>query len=310
MKSNQLKQTIFSIFVLAFSFTAVFFISGYVEKNRPVLPVGFEDEDLAVQGANLKGYALGFEGLIADWYWMNSLQYIGDKLINSKEDLNLENLKSLKPRLLYPYLDNATELDPKFMSVYEYGATVLPAIDKEQAIKLTKKGIANNPDEWRLYHYLGFIYWRLGNFEESSKIYEQGSKIAGAPDFMKLMAAKMKTEGGSRATARDIYRQIFEKAQDAQTKDNAALRLLELDSLDEREIVQKVLNDFKLKNRRCANNWREILPLVQNEKLPDGKNFRSDEASNLLDPSDAPYILDKEDCGIKLDRERTKIPLQ
>ena len=310
MKSNQLKQTIFSVFVLAFGFTAVFFISGHVEKNRLALPVGFEDEDIIIQGANLKGYALGFEGLIADWYWMKSLQYIGDKVINSKEDLNLENLKSLNPRLLYPYLDNAAELDPQFMSVYEYGATVLPAVDKEQAIKLTKKGIANNPNEWRLYHYLGFIYWRLGNFEESSKIYEQGSRIAGAPNFMQLMAAKMRTEGGSRATARDIYRQIFEKAQDAQTKDNAALRLLELDSLDEQEIVQKVLEDFKSKNNRCANDWREIVPFLKDKKLPGDRDFRADNSFNLIDPSNAPYILDRENCVIKLDRKITKIPLQ
>jgi len=310
MNSSQSKQIIPSVLILALGFAAVFFVSDFLERIRPALPAGFEDEDLAVQGASLKGYALGFEGLLADWYWMKSLQYVGDKFINSKVDVSLDDLSPLNPRLLYPYLDNATELDPKFMSVYEYGATVLPAVDEEQAIKLTKKGIANNPDQWRLYHYLGFIYWQLENFEESSKIYEQGSRIAGAPDFMRLMAAKMKTEGGSRSTARDIYRQIFEEAQDAQSKENAARHLLALDSLDEREIVQKVLSDFKLKNNRCANNWREILPFLQREKLPDGKEFRIDNSYNLVDPTGAPYVLDKENCAVKLDEEKTKIPLK
>jgi tetratricopeptide (TPR) repeat protein len=304
------KQTLISIALIIAGFVAVFFLSELTERNRPALPAGYEDEDLSLQGAKLKGYAFGFEGLIADWYWMKSLQYIGNKVLNSKEDLSMDNLDPLNPRLLYPYLDNATTLDPKFMSVYEYGAVVLPAIDQEQAIKLTRKGIENNPNSWRLYHYLGFIYWRLGDYEKAAETYQQGSQIAGAADFMKSMAAKMKSEGGSRDTAREIYRQMFEEAQDAQAKENAALHLSALDSLDERELVQKKLDEFKLQNRRCANNWREITPLLQTVKLPANRNFRVDNSGSLVDPSGASYVLDKENCVITLARERTKIPLQ
>jgi len=304
------KQILFSIAALVLGFSAVFFLSGWLEKNRPALPEGYKDEDLALQGASLKDYTLGFEGLIADWYWMKSLQYVGDKVFNTEGDINIENLKPLNPRLLYPYLDNATTLDPKFMSVYEYGATVLPAIDKEQAIKLTRKGIDNNPDSWRLYHYLGFIYWRLENYEKAAEIYQQGSQIADAPDFMKLMAAKMQSEGSNRATAREIYRQMFAEAQDAQAKENAALRLLKLDSLDEMESVQRKLDDFKSKNNRCANDWSEVTPLLQTEKLPGGGDFRVDNSGGLVDPGGAPYVLDKGGCAIKLDESKTKIPLK
>jgi tetratricopeptide (TPR) repeat protein len=309
MKPNQLKQTISGVFIIAFGFAAVFYISGFIEKNRLALPAGFEDEDLAVQGANLKGYSLGFEGLLADWYWMNSLQYVGAKLVNSKEDVSLDNLKPLNPRLLYPYLENATTLDPQFMSVYEYGAVVLPAIDNEQAIKLTEKGIENNPNQWRLYQHLGYIYWRLKDYEKAATVYEKGSQIAGAPIFMKQMAAKMKTEGGSRETAREIYREMFDKSEDAQARDLAARRLLELDSLDEREVVKKALDEFKLKNNRCVNSWSEIFPLLKNARLPNGKDFAIDKSNNLIDPTGAPYLLNKENCSIELDENKTGIPL-
>ena len=124
------------------------------------------------------------------------------------------------------------------------------------------------------------------------------------------MSAKTKTEGGSRETARVIYEQTLNDARDEQTKENAALRLLELDSLDEREIIQKILNDFKSKNNRCANDWREILPFLQTVKLAGSKDFRVDNSFNLIDPTGAPYILDKENCAIKLDEEKTKIPLK
>ncbi len=310
MNPNQSKQTILAIAVIILGFVAVFGLSSFLEKNRPALPAGFEDEDVAVQGANLKGYALGFEGLIADWYWMKSLQYLGGKIVNSKENLSLDNLNSLNPRLLYPYLNNATDLDPKFISVYEYGAMVLPAIDKEKAIELTQKGIDSNPDNWRLYHYLGYIHWQLKDYEKAAEVYRQGSQISDAPNFMKSMAAKMKSEGGNRETARIIYRQMFDEAQDEQVRENANIRLLQLDSLDERDIIQKVLNDFKLKNNRCPNNWREILPLMKNEKLTDGRDFRIDNSGNLVDPSGASYLLKNTDgnCDVSLDFSKTKIP--
>ncbi len=242
---------------------------------------------------------------------MRSLQYIGEKVVkSSNETLNIENLTALNPRLLYPLLDNATTLDPQFLEVYAYGAVVLPAIDKEQAIKFTEKGITDNPSEWRLYQQLGYIYWRLGNFEKAASVYTDGARIADAPPFMSLMSAKMKSEGKSRDTARAIYQQMVAESKDTQVKDNAALRLLQIDSFDERDAIHSALQTFKNKNDRCASNLREILPLLQNVKLPNGKEFRIDASENLVDPSGAPYILDKENCDVLLDKEKTKIPLK
>jgi tetratricopeptide (TPR) repeat protein len=315
MKSKQIKHTFITIAVFICGFTAVYFLSGFLEKNRPALPESFADEDLAVQGARLKGYSLGFEGLIADWYWMKSLQYLGDKILkNPDAKISLDNLTSLNPRLLYPYLNNATTLDPRFISVYEYGAVVLPAIDKDQAIKLLAKGIADNPNEWRLRQHLGYIYWRLGNYEKAAETYADGARIANAPRFMLMMAANMKSEGGSRDTARAIYRQMFEDAQDEQARENAKLRLLQLDSLDEQDAIRPVLQNFLAQTRSCANDWREVFPLVRKIRLPNGGSVRVD-AKTLapVDPTDAPYILNNREpgkCDLHLNFAESKIPAQ
>lgn len=307
MNSNS-NKTIIAVAIIVFGFVGVFFLSNFLENNRPPLPEGYEDSDLALQGANLKGYALGAEGLIADWYWMKSLQYVGDKIVKTQDEISIDNLNNLNPRLLYPYLDNATTLDRHFMAAYSYGAIILPAVNKDQAIKLIEKGISDNPNEWRLYQYLGYIYWRAKNYEKASETYSKGAGIAGAPPFMKMMAAKMTGEGGSRDTARIIYKQMFDEATDPQIKSSAELRLLELDSLDERDTIRPVLKQFLQQNNRCINNWSELLPLLAKTKLPDGKNFRLDNSSNIVDPGGAPYYLDKTNCDVKLDLEKTKIP--
>jgi len=312
MKQNATKKSVFLTAVIIGGLVVVFLLSGFIEKNRPALPENYADEDLALQGARLKGFALGAEGLIADWYWMQSLQYLGKKVVeNPDARISLDNLNALNPRLLYPYLDNATTLDSRFMSVYEFGATVLPAIDKNQAINLLKKGIDANPNQWQLYQHLGFIYWRLGEYEKASEIYEQGAKIPNTPKFLQMLVAKMKTEGGSRETARTIYQQMFDEAQDEQSKENARLRLLQLDSLIREDAIRSVLQNFQAKTGRCPNEWREIFPLIQKVRLPNGEDLGVDARSLApVDPTDVPYIFDREagKCDVRIDFAASKIP--
>lgn len=309
MKPNFLK-TLISIVVIVFGFGLTFVLSNFLEKTRPPLPEGIEDADMVVQTAKIKGFALGFEGLIADWYWMKSLQYIGDKIFNNKQNINLEDLTALNPRLLYPYLDTATTLDPHFTEIYSYGALILPAIDREQAIKLTEKGIAANPDEWRLYQHLGYIYWRLEDYEKAAEVYARGATVKDAPTFMRSMSARMKNQGNDRETARAIYAQMYQEAEDDQSREAARIRLLELDSLDERDGIRRALKEFQVKNNRCAENWKELTPFLTKIKLPNNRDFRLDKANNVVDPSDAAYVLDKKICDVALNLELTKIPLR
>ena len=186
---------------------------------------------------------------------------------------------------------------------------ILPAIDKGKAIELASKGIANNPNQWRLYQHLAYIYWKLGRYDEAAETYGKGSQIAGSAPFMKMMSASMKTEGGSRETARTIYRQMLDGAEDEQVRITAERRLQELDSLDERDAIDRVLTEFKEKNSRCANSFAEILPMLTKVNLPNNRDFRINKSNQLVDPSDAPYLLDKESCRVRLDAEHTKLPL-
>jgi tetratricopeptide (TPR) repeat protein len=311
MKQSLLKTLGLSAIILV-GFAAIFGLSNFLERSRPPLPEGSEDTDLALQGTRLKGFSLGLEGLIADWYWMQSLQYIGNKVVKSEQDINLEDLRPLNPRLLYPMLDTATDLDPHFLTVYSYGAVVLPAINPEQAIKIAEKGIANNPNEWRFYQHLGYIYWRLQNYEKAAQVYSEGAKIAGAPPFLRMMAAQMKNQGGSRETARAIYEQMFAEAEDRQTRENAAIHLLKLDSMDERDAIRPALEEFKKKNNRCAADWREVFPQLRGLKTRRGSALRFDTATLApVDPTNVPYLLQNTDkCDVSVNIELSKIPPQ
>jgi len=305
------RNYLLSVVIIAAGFAAVFYLSAFIEQARPALPEDYADSDLTMNGSRLKGFAFGMDGLIADWYYMRAIQYVGNKIVESKSDfINIEDLRDLNPRLLYPLLDNATELDPHYMEAYLYGAIILPAIDREKAVAIAEKGIANNPEQWRLYGPLGYIYWRLGRYEKAAEVYEKGAVVEGAPPFLGMMAGAMKTKGGSRETARAIYQNMLESSTDEAVTLTARRRLQQLDSLDQRDAIDEALTEFKQANGRCANSFAEIMPKLMTVKLPDNRDFSVDKAHNLVDPTGAPYLLDKDDCRSQLDLTRSNIASQ
>jgi len=283
-------------------------VSRHIEASKPPLPQAYGDSDLEIDGSHLRGYVLGTESLIADWYYMRSLQYVGQKMLDAKSDtLNIEDLRNLNARLLYPYLNNATDLDPHFIAAYSYGALVLPAIDQQKAVAIAEKGITNNPSEWRLYHYLGYIYWHAGDYQKAAEAYGRGSEIAGAPTFMRIMAGAMRTQGGSRDTARKIFNQMLaDNAADESVATTAKVKLMELDWLDQRDALNEVLSKVKAASARCPADLREILPQLRAVKLPNG-DFQLNASGQLVDPSGVPYLLDHEKCEVTLDPSRTAV---
>jgi tetratricopeptide (TPR) repeat protein len=289
------RQTILLTLVVIFGLGAAAGLNRWLEMNRPPVDAKSEEEKLYVTGKAARRMSLGFNGLIADWYWMRSLQYVGRKIIAQGEKFQFNDLGTLDLKLLYPLLDTATTLDPQFIPVYEYGAVVLPAINDEDAIKLLKKGIENNPSEWRLFHHLGYIYWQRKDYTTAGEIYAQGAKLPGAPAWMQAMSARMMAEGGSPETAREIYTHISEQSNDASIKRMAELHLKQLDSLDQRKIIQNVLKNYAAQHGRCVSNWREVAPALQAA----GLQLNDDNAP--LDPSGAPYALVKGGCDVDLE---------
>jgi tetratricopeptide (TPR) repeat protein len=293
-RAARLRQTVLLSLLILFGLGSAAGLNLWIEKHRSPADSRMEEEKLYVTGAAARRLSLGFNGLLADWYWMRSLQYVGRKVIAQGEKVQLDDLGALDLKLLYPLLDTATTLDPQFLAVYEYGGVVLPAISEEDAIKLLKKGIENNPSEWRLYHHLGYIYWQRKDYMAASETYAAGAKLPGVPAWMQTMSARMLAEGGSRDTAREIYTRIYEESDDQNIKRMAELRLLQIDSFDERDMIRRVLADYSAQKGRCPSDWREVAARLQAARL------RLDKTGAPLDPTGTPYSLVKDGCDVDL----------
>ena len=273
-----------------------------IDTLRPPDDPNAIDEKLYLDGKTARRISLGFNGLAADWYWMRSLQYVGRKVIND-HDVPIDNLGLLNLKLLAPLLDTATTLDPEFLDPYEYAAIVLPAINVNDAIRITKKGIDANPNAWPLYHQLGYIYWQQHDYQAASEMYGRGAQIEGAPPWMEAMKAKMAADGGSRATAREIYTRMYEQSADEKVRDMTRRRLLQLDSLDQRDAFQKLFALYQARTGKCPNSWKEIEPVFRAFRVPVSGQ------GEPLDPSGAPYVLREGACEVDLD-PKSEVPVK
>ena len=272
-----------------------------------------DDETLYVSGPTARHLALGFNGLAADWYWMRSLQYVGRKIVHFDEThdarVTFSSLADLDLRLLPSLLKVSTTLDPQFMAPYEYGAMILPEINSDQAIDLLNFGIAANPNAWRLYQHLGYVYWKRHDYQKASELYTTGGKLPGAPPWMLAMGARMKAEGGSPNSAREMYQHLYDSSTDKDVRDMVVKQLMRLDSLDDREIIRQIITAYKEKNGRCPSSWREIRVQLAEVRIVSAPNstraLRMDATGAPLDPSGVAYWL--EDCDVNLGKE-TEVP--
>jgi hypothetical protein len=263
-----------------------------LDAGRAALRAAVVDEAPYLAPATARRLAVGFEGLAADWYWLNALQYIGRKIqeqartsrLGFEQAVQLDRIKAVDPRVLVRLLDMITTLDPRFTAVYEFAAVVLPAVDVGAAITLLEKGIRENPDQWYLHQQLAYIYWQRGDNLAAADAFRRGAAMTTAR-WMTHMADNVEAKGDDPQVARAMYARMYEQAQDEQVKEWARRRLMELASLEERRAIRRVLSGFIAEQKRCPRAWTEVSAALA------AAGLRVHTAGPPLDPSGAPYLL-------------------
>ncbi len=168
----------------------------------------------------VKTISMGFDGLVADVYWMRAIQYYGRRDEADRRQVRYKNLPAL--------LDIVTALDPQMLEVYRAGSVFLSepepvgAGNPLAAARLLDKGIAALPQEWWLRFDKGFVYlWHLKQPREAGNIWLEASKVPGAPPWMEALAARGLSQGGAIETAKDLWRRQLEGSTRRDVQENA-----------------------------------------------------------------------------------------
>ena len=144
-------------------------------------------------GKFLKPFTLGFNQLIADYFWIKTISYFGDHLMSDR-----------KYPWLYHILDLVTTLDPHFIWPYYFGGTILSleAEQVDQSNLILKKAMRYHPDVWEFPFYLGFNHWyHYNNPSKAASYIEIAAKLPDAPEYLKTFPARLYSEAGQQEAA-------------------------------------------------------------------------------------------------------------
>jgi tetratricopeptide (TPR) repeat protein len=226
----------------------------------------------------IKRLSLGYHGLMADIYWTRAVQYFG-----GHHSAGIEQFK-----LLGPLLDITTYLDPHLLVAYEFGANFLApkppngAGEPDKAIQLVERGIQANPDAWRLYYNLGFIYYfEKKDYAGAAKAFERGSHAAGAHPFLKILAANMAQHAGETQMSRMLWITTYESSTDKDIRANAAAHLRALTSDENVVALEKLVDLYRAKMGHAPASFVQMISAGILRGIP-------------LDPAGQPYKLTPE----------------
>jgi tetratricopeptide (TPR) repeat protein len=203
----------------------------------------------------LRRLSLGYTGLLADIYWTRAVQYFGDQ----------HHVDSGDFRLLAPLLEVTTELDPKLLPAYQFGANFLAPKPPAgaglpgAALSLMKFGIEHNPDQWRLYYNLGFLYYtEFKDYAKAADAFKRGAALPVTNEFMPVLAAQMAQHAGEFDTARMLWLTTYQSTKEARIRQNAVEHLLALQVDEEVTQLEHVVEKYREQAKRFPASMSDL----------------------------------------------------
>ena len=264
-----------------------------VRERRYPPPAGDNEETLYLQSGTAARRLTGpYASIAADLYWIRAIQHFGATKLRLAAGRRLAPepppLIAAPPneyRLLHPLLDLTTTLDPRFSIAYRFGAVFLAesypggAGRPDLAIQLLDKGIREQPDKWEYMQDIGFVhYWYNHDYRTAASWFQKASEVAGAPWWLRSLAATTLAQGGDRQSSKLMWEAIRQSAEIDWLRHDAERRLVQLRALDDIDALQRAADEYARRTGQPAPDWGALVRGGVLRGVP-------------LDPTGAPYEL-------------------
>lgn len=160
--------------------------------------------------SRIRAFALGFEPLIADYYWIQALQVVGNPAWKHGDNEQLIEL-----------VDLVVGVDPWVDHPYRFGALWFDRTRDEvrYANALLEQAIAYHPAEWRNRFYLGYNhFFHLGENQQAAEVLESALAFEQAPDYLGALVTRLKANSGGLDAAVIFLQQLVATSEDEYAK--------------------------------------------------------------------------------------------
>jgi len=135
------------------------------------------------RGELLRQASLGHRLLLADLYWLRTVQYMGETLLAG----------STRWEALYPLADLVTDLDPRYGYAYQVAGANLAGLAHRfpESYRILEKGMRNVPDRYSLpLAYATNKFFHEGDFATAA-VYARRAAEVGKRPHLALLAANL-----------------------------------------------------------------------------------------------------------------------
>ncbi|MBL9039911.1 MAG: hypothetical protein JNG84_15440 [Archangium sp.] len=162
-------------------------------------------------------------------------------------------VSSLDPRMYHPYLLGALV----GMTLKEEG---VGNDNAEEAAELLKKGVANIPEDSRLYVWLASVQlFDLGQKEAAGQTLMAGSKAPDAPAYLGPLATRILSEVGNFELAKQFAAEVVANTDNEETKAQFEQRLKEIKVEEALTKVERALDEFRMSTGRPATSLQDVV---------------------------------------------------
>jgi hypothetical protein len=149
--------------------------------------------------------SLGFDPLIANYYWVQGLHLVGGSAGN------------VDGRTVGGLIDLVTTLDPWVDHAYRFAAVWMTkdADEVRHANRLLRRAIAYHPTDWRNRFYLGYNqFYYLQDNAEAARVLEPAIAMEGAPLYLGAFVTRLQADGGDLESAAYFLQNLIRNTPD------------------------------------------------------------------------------------------------
>jgi hypothetical protein len=221
----------------------------------------------------LKAASLGYSQAGADLLWLQIIQKMGGDPVEAEDRVWLRDA-----------LDVVTTLDPHFVEAYDLGSVMLAELIGQVGWSnaLLEKGMAANPEAWRLPFVKGFNdFFHFNEYARAANSIAEAARLPGAPSYLAELATRLFAQARKPEAALVFIDLMLEETENPSLR--GALEYRRKEIVIERDIIriEEALTKYR---QRYNGSPLSLVVLVQSKIVP----------SLPVEPFGGTYQLDHE----------------
>ncbi len=253
-KRGHLRALLFAVAALS---------TGFVHARMDTSLRSTESESAVPDPRQLRLAALGFESVVANYYWLQALQVVGEHRGDTERHAGV----------LARMVELVTGLDPWVDHPYRFAALWLTDSPESvrRANRLLERGILYHPHEWRNAYYLGFNrFFYLEENAQAADALARAAALPGSPNYLAALAVRLRSEQGGLELAEQALLRLLRETDDEYARAEYAKALDEIETERRARLLDAARYRFHERRGRDIESVSELLqgPKPRLSKLP------------------------------------------